>query len=62
MCWAKQEKELLVSSVERFCMSVRDPRREPKVLYGCERPEVLSEKFCMSVRDPRCDLEGSMWV
>ena len=25
-----------------------------KVLYGCERPAVLSEKFYGGVRDPRC--------
>ena len=55
-------KGLLVPSVENFCVGVRDSRREPKVLYGCERPAVLSEKFCMGVRNPRCDSESSMWV
>ena len=46
-------KGLLVPSGEKFCVGVRDPRREPKVLYGCERLAVLSEKLCMGVRDPR---------
>ena len=55
-------KGLLVPSVENLCVSVRDPRRDPKVLHGCERPVVLSEKFCMGVRDLRCDPESSVWV
>ena len=46
-------KGLLVPSVEKFCVGVRDPQREPKVLYECERPAVLSEKFYMGVRDQR---------
>ena len=32
----------------------------PKVLYGCERPAMLSEKFCMGVRDPRCNPKSSI--
>ena len=55
-------KGLLVPSVEKFCVGVRDPRCEPKVLHECERPVVLSENFCMGVRDPRCDPESSVWV
>ena len=62
MCVGRSKKGLLVPSVEKFCVGVRDSRCEPKVLYGCERPLVLSEKFCMGVRDPRCDLEKSVWV
>ena len=38
-------------------MSVRDPWRGPKVLYGCKRPAVLSGKFCVGVRDPQCNLK-----
>ena len=55
-------KGLLVLSVEKFCVGVRDPRRDPKVLYRCERPVVLSEKFCMGVRDSLCDPGSSVWV
>ena len=29
-------KGLLVPSIEKFCVGVRDSRREPKVLYGCK--------------------------
>ena len=58
----EERKGLLVPSVEKFCVGVRDPRHEPKVLYGCDRPAVLSEKFCMGVRDPRCDPGSSVWV
>ena len=36
-------------------MGVRDPWREPKVLYECKRPAVLSVKFCVGVRDPQCN-------
>ena len=36
-------------------MGVRDLWPEPKVLYGCKRPAVLSGKFCVSVRDPQCN-------
>ena len=31
-----------------------------KVLYGCERPAVLSEKLCGGVRDPLCKLKSSV--
>ena len=39
---------------------MRDPRYYPKVLYGCERPVVLSERFCVGVRDPRCKPKSSV--
>ena len=55
-------KGLLVPSVEKFCVGVRDLRHEPKALYGCERPAVLSEKLCMGVRDPWCDPGSTVWV
>ena len=58
----KARKGLLVPSVEKFYVGVRDLRRKPKILYGCERLAVLSEKFCMGVRDPQCDLGSSVWV
>ena len=51
MCWEKKERGLFVPLVGKFCVGV-ETRREPKVLYGCERPAILSEKFCMGVRDP----------
>ena len=41
-------------------MGVRVQWREPKVLYGCKRPAVLSRKFCMGVRDPRCNPKSSV--
>ena len=53
----KARKGLLVPLIEKFCVGVRDSRREPKVLYGCKRPAVLSKKFYMGVRDSRCDSE-----
>ena len=34
-------------------MGVKDPRHEPKFLYGCKRPAVLSATFCLCVRDLR---------
>ena len=55
-------KGLLVPSVEKFCVGVRDLRHEPKVLYGCERLSILSEKFYMGMRDLRCDPGSSVWV
>ena len=55
-------KGLLVPSVEKFYVGERDLWHEPKVLYWCERPVVLSEKFCMGVRDPRCDSGSSVLV
>ena len=36
-------------------MGVRDPWREPKVLFGYKRPAVLSEKFYMGVKDLWCN-------
>ena len=41
-------------------MGVRDPWREPKVLYGCKRPAVLSGKFYVGVKDPRCNKKSSV--
>ena len=41
-------------------MGVRDPWREPKVMYRCKRPTVLSRKFCVGVRDPRCNPKSSV--
>ena len=58
----KARKGLLVPSVEKFCVGVKDPQREPKVLYNCERPVVLSEKLCMGVRDPWCYPKSYVWV
>ena len=43
----------LIPSGERSCTGVRDPRRYPKFMYGCERLTVLSEKLCVGVRGPR---------
>ena len=51
---------LLVPLVEKFCMGVRDPQREPEVLYRCERPAVLYKKFCVGVRDPHCKSKSSV--
>ena len=41
-------------------MGVRDSRRYPKFLYGCERPEVPSEKLCMGIRDLRYKPKSSV--
>ena len=38
-------------------MGVRDPRRDPKFLYGCKRPGEKSRNFCVGVRDPGRDPE-----
>ena len=41
-------------------MGVREPRRYPKFLYGCERLAVLSERFYAGVRDPQCKPKSSV--
>ena len=44
----------------KFCTGVRDRGIIRKVLYGCERPAVLSKKFCVGVRDMRCRPKSSV--
>ena len=44
----------------KFCMGVRDPRCERKVMYGCKRPAVSSEKLCVGARDSRRELKSSV--